>query len=220
MKIWKTNNTKETISRKRLFACALANTPPEVRVVCLRRGINGLAEPGKGRLSAPRPVTRVALQIFLHELAHFVLHSPGHDYKPRYYEEYEAERWSFQRMREALISVPNAAARIARRNVARAILRAMRNDVVGIPIDMRAARFAWGSHARAWLSHIEKSLKINRLGDVYFWNPLITPVTAGPPPKEPYASPLPPEPPEPEPLPESVLALLERLRLRKKHEED
>ena len=127
-------------------------------------------------------MTRVALQCFLHEVAHFVLHADDRDYKPYYLREFEAEQWSFNTMRASNIPVPKTGGRIARRNVARAILRSKR---AGIQIDLRAARFAWGSHAQPWLNHITEAI---RRGDneIYFWHPEIKPVTAGPPPKEPY----------------------------------
>jgi hypothetical protein len=132
-------------SREALFACALANTPKTVRVVRICKNLTGLSYlrgPNYGRLEAPRPVTRRALQVFLHECAHFALH----DYykirpnKPRYLEEVEAEQWAFARMREAGIAVPRKALQEARDHVRDAIEKALIRGVRRI--EPKAARFA------------------------------------------------------------------------------
>jgi hypothetical protein len=77
---------------------ALENTPDNVRCVRIRRDLSGLAEtsgPDAGLLCAPRPITRRALYVYLHECAHFVLHAGDNDGKhPCYQEEYEAEQWA------------------------------------------------------------------------------------------------------------------------------
>jgi hypothetical protein len=56
---------------RKLFACALANTPPEVRVVHLRRDLAGAAhinpkDPNYGMLQARAPRTLRALHVYLH----------------------------------------------------------------------------------------------------------------------------------------------------------
>jgi hypothetical protein len=163
------------ISRKRLFAVALAHTPVDVRVIRIRKGLNGCAEPHLHRLQVPRPDSSVALQIFLHECAHYLLHHSDH--KVRYLKEYEVEAWAIARMREAGIPVSHEATRRARRNVAIHVSRAMRS---GMKIDFRAARFAWGRYARAWLRQINEAVKRGD-SDIYFWCPERMAVTAGPP---------------------------------------
>jgi hypothetical protein len=141
------------ISRKRLFACALANTPETVRVVRIRRNLCGKAgcRPGSrnyGQMWAPRPVTRRALFIFLHECGHFVLH--GLSNKPRYLEEWEAEEWAMARMREAGIPVPRESIWCAKRKVAQRIVLEQLY-LYGAQIDLRVAHFAWGKYWRAKL---------------------------------------------------------------------
>jgi hypothetical protein len=193
------------ISRKRLFACALANTPSIVRVITIRKGLCGRADCRRGHLHAPRPVNRAALQIFLHECAHFALHH-GQPSKLPYLEEYEAEAWAIARMREASIPVPQKALRIARRNVAQRILRT-RRSWLEYKIDARAARFAWGRHYRAWLRGIKEAFLC---GDyyIYFCSPEIIPITAGPWPGRCFEDPSPAKPKKPRkivpfPIPEN-----------------
>src|SRR5271165_5880942 len=89
--------------RRQLHKCrcceiALANTPPNVRVVQVRRSLTGKAYLKQGILAGPKPFTRKALYIFLHECAHFVLHGSCH--KPSYVKEKE-EQWAHAKMREA-----------------------------------------------------------------------------------------------------------------------
>jgi hypothetical protein len=170
----------ERIARVRLYTCALLSTPKSVQVICIRKGLNGKSEPHLRRLQVPRPDTRVALQIFLHECAHYLLHRNYPNItKPFYLKEWEAESWSINRMRECNIPVPREALRIARRNVAR---RIMQSGILVLEqqIDLRAARFAWGRYAKAWLRAIERAYA---RGDreIYFWCPDRTAVSAGPP---------------------------------------
>lgn len=56
-------------------------------------------------IEAPRPVTRRALYVFLHERAHHLL---GHleDRKPTHVHELEAEQWAHRTMRSEGLSVP------------------------------------------------------------------------------------------------------------------
>ena len=88
---------------------ALANIPPNVRVVRVRKSLTGRAHLKAGILAGPRPFTRKALYIFLHECAHFALH--GSRRKPRHVEELEAEQWAHARMREAGMLVPRVMTR-------------------------------------------------------------------------------------------------------------
>jgi len=103
----------ELTMREKCMKVALENTPDNVRCVRIRRDLSGLAEtsgPDAGLLCAPRPITRRALYVYLHECAHFVLHA-GHDdgKHPGYVEEYEAEQWAHKVMREA--GIPGATCR-------------------------------------------------------------------------------------------------------------
>jgi hypothetical protein len=134
---------KTSASKERLFACALANTPACVRLIRIREDLTGCAYPNPkssqhGTLEAPRPVTRRALQVFLHEAAHYALDHRSN--RPRYLEEYEAEVWSFARMREAGIPVPRKSLETARRDVLGAIQTTLARGMKRI--DPKAARFA------------------------------------------------------------------------------
>ena len=96
--------------------CALKNTPENVRVIEIRESLDGRAWLLIGKLSAPRPVTPRALFIFLHECAHFVLHSDGKRRK-RYLEEMQAEKWALARMQESGIPVPQDVTRESKERV-------------------------------------------------------------------------------------------------------
>ena len=90
------------------------------------------------RIDAPRPVTRKALYIFLHECAHAHLHV---DRKPKaHVREMEAEMWAHARMREHGIAVPRAMTARAKRYVARKIVQAKRCGAKSI--DRKAAQYA------------------------------------------------------------------------------
>lgn len=108
--------------KQRCFAVALENTPTNVTCVHIRKGLQGCAQLKPGNLHAPRPSTRKALYIFLHECAHFVLHARSR--KPRHVEEWEAERWAHERMRAAGLAVPREMTRRAKSYVAWKILQA------------------------------------------------------------------------------------------------
>lgn len=132
-------------SKEALFACALANTPACVRVVRIRKNLTGVAYTNPkhhtyGRLEAPRPVTRRALQTFLHECAHFVLHSGSSPKKPRYLQELEAEQWAHARMREAGIPVSRKMVQAAKEHVRNAIWKAVKSGADRI--DAKAKKFA------------------------------------------------------------------------------
>jgi hypothetical protein len=145
-------------SKERLFACALANTPETVRVIHLRRNLSGkagcrLSSPNYGRMWAPRPATRRALFIFLHECGHFSLHADSD--KPRYLEEWEAEQWAITRLHEASISVPRESIWCSKRKIARHIVLEQMH-LFGAEIDLRVARYAWGKFWRTKLKLVPK----------------------------------------------------------------
>ncbi len=144
---------------------ALANTPASVRVIRMRRTLTGRAY-SLEEIAVPRPVTRRALHVFLHECAHVALGhvrankaaqfgptlphvgpgparaapGPRSGRKPRHVEEYEAERWAFDRMRESGIPVPRKSLKRARSYVAYKIRQARRRGAK--TIDQEAQRWA------------------------------------------------------------------------------
>lgn len=144
--------------RQLCIQAALANTPAAVRVVRIRRTLSGRAY-SAAEIAAPRPVTRRALHIFLHECAHVAL---GHVFgptlphggtgpaqaasmlgirrKPRHVEEYEAEQWAFARMRESGIPIPRKSLRRAKSYVAYKIRQARRHGAKAV--DLEAQRWA------------------------------------------------------------------------------
>lgn len=135
---------KERI-RQVCIQTALANTPASVQVVHIRKVLSGRAY-SDTKIAAPKPVTRRALHIFLHECAHIVLGHigtqiiPRHSRKPRHVEEFEAEQWAFDRMREAGISVPRKSLKRAKSYVAFKIRQALRRGAKAI--DHNAQRWA------------------------------------------------------------------------------
>ena len=90
-------------------------------------------------IEAPRPVTRRALYIFLHECAHHLL---GHlkDRKPKHVHELEAEQWAHWTMRAEGLAVPRKESARAKKYVARKIQQALKRGAKSI--DPKAARFA------------------------------------------------------------------------------
>lgn len=128
-------------SKEQLFACALANTPASVRFVQLRKNLTGCAYFKLGKLSAPRPVTRRALQVFLHECAHFDLHGAKPHAKPRYLEEYEAEKWSLDKMEEAGIPISLKMRQASAQHVRWSIQKAKRRGARSF--DLQALRYAY-----------------------------------------------------------------------------
>jgi len=144
---------------------ALANTPASVRVVRIRKTLSGRAY-SSAEIAAPRPVTRRALHIFLHECAHIALghikadkaaqfaptlphggpgpaqatSEPRIRHKPRHVEEYEAEQWAFDRMRESGIPIPRKSLRRAKSYVAYKIRQAQRRGAKAV--DREAQRWA------------------------------------------------------------------------------
>ena len=114
---------------------------PDGWTVVYRRNLTGRCYYHKKEIATPRPVTRRALHIFLHECAHAVLHRPRSS-KLRHREEYEAERWAFARMRENGIAVPRKALQRAKQYVAWKIRQAERRGAKRI--DPETRRWALG----------------------------------------------------------------------------
>jgi transposase len=114
---------------------------PDGYTVEYRKSLSGKHYGQRKLIQAPRPVTRKALYIFLHECAHAQLrHSHNSGKIPRHVEELQAEQWAHARMREHGIAVPRAMTKRAKRYVARKIKHALRSGAKRI--DPAAKRFA------------------------------------------------------------------------------
>jgi hypothetical protein len=129
------------VAAERFEAIAVRHLPPGYSVVRYRKNLSGYCDPKNKVIVVPRPRTRKALYIFLHECAHAHLHRNGSRGRvPRHVEELEAEQWAHARMREAGIRVPRAMTKRAKRYVARKIKQAIARGAKHI--DPQARRFA------------------------------------------------------------------------------
>jgi len=124
--------------KRKCMSVALTETPKRVSVIYPRRQLTGRAFVHSGAIYVPRPFTRRALHIFLHECAHIALNHVGK--KPRHVEELEAEQWAFRKMREHGIAVPRKSLQRAKRYVAYKIRQAERRGAKHI--DAKAKKFA------------------------------------------------------------------------------
>ncbi len=122
----------------RYLAIAMRHTPSDVQVE-FRKRLTGCAWARSRRIAAPRPTTRRALHVYLHEVAHVVLEH-FHD-RPVHVQEYEAEQWAFAVMRAEGVAVPRASLLRAKAYVAHTIMRDI-GAGYGQPIHLQAARFA------------------------------------------------------------------------------
>jgi hypothetical protein len=104
-------------------AVAAKYTPTDL-IVETRKGLTGRAWYKPRRISAPKPVTRRALHIYLHEIGHITLHANSR--KPVYVKEYEAEQFAFEIMRHEGIAVPTKSVTNAKSYVAHKIGKAFR----------------------------------------------------------------------------------------------
>ena len=138
--IMPTPNLRLARARRRLaercFSVAQKYTPDDVEV-SFRRRLTGCAWARSRRICAPRPLTRRALHVYLHEVAHVVLEH-FHD-RPVHQREYEAEDWAFSVMKAEGIAVPFASLERAKAYVAEQILR----DQPVAEIAPEAAAFAY-----------------------------------------------------------------------------
>ena len=139
--------------KARCVECALRHTPGTVRYVKVRSSLSGTAvlDPGGHWIAAPKPVTRKALCVFLHECAHIAL---GHCEirwtkgkrcvrscrQPVHVMEMLAEKQAIAWMREDGIPVPPSQLRRAKDNVARKIEQAKARGAKRV--DPEALRFA------------------------------------------------------------------------------
>jgi len=120
---------------------------PESWTVQFRKSLSGKCYYCSKTISAPKPVTRKSLYIFLHECGHANLHAPlvfnrlsEYRKKPKHVIELEAEQWAHERMRENGVAVPRSmtirAKKYVGRKVNQAVARGSKN------IDPRARHFA------------------------------------------------------------------------------
>lgn len=119
----------------RLTAIALKYVP-DGWTVEYRKSLSGRAWGDKKLIQTPRPVTRRALHIFLHECGHAHLHFNGKKQK-RYIEEYQAEQFAFEIMRKEGIAIPRQSLERAKRYVARKIKQAEVRGAKSIDPDVR-----------------------------------------------------------------------------------
>lgn len=135
--------------KAKCIAAALAFTPETITYVIINSHLSGWAHSDPrhenfGHVRAPRPFTRHALYIYLHECAHMTYLHNGR--KPRHVEEYEAEELAHEWMRQAGIPVPERQTEEARKYVARKINDAKARGAKRI--DVKAMRFAQGYNAQ------------------------------------------------------------------------
>lgn len=121
---------------RRMMDVAQKYTPSDVTVE-YRNRLSGCAWAWSRHIAAPRPVTRRALHVYLHEIAHVVLEHK-HE-RPEYIQEYEAELWAFEVMQSEGIEIPPRCISRAKANVAYMINRATK---LGHEIDQAAEMFA------------------------------------------------------------------------------
>lgn len=134
-------------AKRRFRAVALAETPASVQYIQVRQSLTGWAAWDGKKMCVPRPITRKALCIFLHECAHIHLGHNGHSGLPRHVEELQAEKWAFERMRAHGIPVPRTMTKRAKAHISYAIGKALRRGAKRI--DSEARRFALSSRRRS-----------------------------------------------------------------------
>lgn len=123
---------------------ARALTPSGITTIQFRQNLSGCHKASANTIQAPRPVTRKALQVYLHECAHSVLHTgirssstgipkaKGWEYvaaHPKYIWEYQAEQWSFEAMRLNKVPVPAESIARAKAYVLRLLEQAIKGGV-------------------------------------------------------------------------------------------
>ena len=111
-------------------------TPSDVEV-CYRKTLTGCAWARARKIAAPRPITRRALHVYLHEVAHVVLEH--YHVKSEHVQEYEAELWAFEVMSAERIPIPAKSLRRAKDYVAYLVHEAFQT---GLEVDERALSFS------------------------------------------------------------------------------
>lgn len=123
---------------ERFYAIGMANVPAGW-TFAFRKALSGRAFLKRLHIDGPKPVTRKALYIWLHECAHAHLHGGAKIGKTkRHVEEMEAEQWAHAKMREHGIAVPRAMTERAKTYVARKIKQAERSGAKRIDPAARA----------------------------------------------------------------------------------
>jgi hypothetical protein len=117
------------------FTAIAMQSVPEGWTIEYHKSLSGWCFFAEKKIQAPRPVTRKALYIFLHECAHAHLHQDA--IRERHVEELEAERWAHERMREHGIAVPRSQTERAKQNVARQIGRDVADGATRIDPQVR-----------------------------------------------------------------------------------
>lgn len=103
-----------------------------------RKSLTGSHDGRAKHINGPKPVTRKALYVWLHECGHAQLGHNGS--KPSHVKEWEAEVWAHQTMRAHGIPVPKEMTKRAKAYVARTINRAILSGAKNI--DRKARAFA------------------------------------------------------------------------------
>ena len=137
-----TFNPQRALAAKRALAERLTNIAllyvPEGYRIAYRKSLSGRCDMDKKLIQAPKPITRKALYIFLHECGHANLHD-GKRLK-RHVEEMQAEQFAHEKMREHGIAIPRAMTKRAKQYVTRKITQAQRRGAKRI--DPTAKKFA------------------------------------------------------------------------------
>jgi hypothetical protein len=123
-------------SALRYLGIAAKYTPTDIQI-SYRSRLTGCAWARSRRISVPRPVTRRALHVYLHEVAHVVL-AHFHE-KPVHLQEYEAEAWAFGIMEAEGVAIPWQSRLRAQAYVAQKVLQ---DKAQGGPVHPAAAAFA------------------------------------------------------------------------------
>jgi hypothetical protein len=117
---------------------AYAHLPDGVEVK-LHKPYTGRARYSRMELVSPPPRGAKSCEIFMHEIAHFELHHPANRVGPkqsRYIEEYEAERWAIEKMRDAGLAVPLKIVYSCKKHVTWAIYKALKRGLRHVDRDV------------------------------------------------------------------------------------
>lgn len=109
---------------------------PEGYRVEYRKSLSGRHFGKQKLIQAPRPVTRKSLYIFLHECGH-AFHKHQERKQPRYVQEYQAEQFAHDKMREEGIAVPRSMTERAKQYVRRKISQAEKRGAKAIDSEVR-----------------------------------------------------------------------------------
>lgn len=122
----------------KLESIAIKYVPEGYRVE-YRKSLSGRHYGKQKLIQAPRPVTRKSLYIFLHECGHaYYKHQERKE--PRHVQEYQAEQFAHDKMREEGIAVPRSMTERAKQYVRRKIAQAEKRGAKHI--DPEARRWA------------------------------------------------------------------------------